>query len=124
MLRSLSATLCLLALAALQFAVVPGLRLRADAADCCGGTMCPMHRQHSQSSSDCGHSAAKTDCACSMNASQPAQTIAIGQHFFVLTAGAQADSLSKASVVIPSVALDAPSATLAVDSPPPRISLA
>jgi hypothetical protein len=124
MLRSFSATVCLLALAALQLAAVPGLLRRTDTSDCCSGSMCPMHRHHSQRSSDCGQSAAKTDCACSTNASQPAQTIVIGQHFLVLAAALQTDSLSHLSFFRPSVALDPPSAILAVDSPPPRISLA
>jgi hypothetical protein len=59
-----------------------------------------------------------------MNASRPAPTIAIGQHFFVLAPTIQPDSLSQLSIVIPSVALQSPSAVLAVDSPPPRVSLA
>jgi hypothetical protein len=116
------ATLCLLAFAAFQLAAL-ALPLLPLAADCCSGTMCPMQKPASKDSSDCHHSPGASDCACSMSARNPLQSVAIGQQPYVPAAQVVVSLELPLGQSLAEISFFAATTALDIESPPPRTIL-
>jgi hypothetical protein len=120
----LIATFCLFALAAAHLAALAAPLVSFAAADCCSGTMCPMHQPVSKDSSDCHHSSDTSDCACWMSAGQAPQSVVIGQQPYMLATAVILNIELPVGAALTDISLSSPTLALEIESPPPRTNLA